>query len=157
MAVFPRSPLLFLCILLGSFSSEVQAQSALSLGLVTGTHVNLRAGPGGTFEVLAQLSKGEKVQILAVQGDWFAIPLPEPVSAFVHSKYLEVQGEQGRVRGDRIRVRAGPGLSSTSFGFLSAAEKVRVRSIKADWIEIQPPGFCRGWVHRSYVTLLEEP
>lgn len=119
--------------------------------------MNVRAGPGGTFEVLAQLSKRERVQILSVQGEWFAVPLPEPVSAYIHSSYLEIQAEQGRVRGDRVRVRAGPGLSSASFGLLSAGETVRVRSVKADWVEIQPPGFCRGWVHRSFVTILEEP
>ena len=126
------------------------------LGLVTGSGVNLRAGPGGTYEILTQLSKQSKIQVLAVMGEWYAVPLPEPVSAYVRRDHLAVEDAWGVARADRVHVRAGPGLGSSSFGFLSAGEKVRVRSIKGDWVEIQPPGFCRGWVHRLYVTFLEQ-
>lgn len=134
--------------------SEAPSQ-LVSLGLVTGNHVNLRAGPGGSYEILSQFQKQTALQILAVEGEWYAVPLPEPVSAYVHRDYLTVEGDGATARGNRVHVRAGPGLGSSSLGFLSSGEKVRVRGMKGEWVEVQPPGFCRGWIHRSYVALLE--
>lgn len=127
-----------------------------SLGLVTGDRVNLRAGPGGSYEVIHRFHRRAKLQILARQRDWYAVPLPDSVPAFVHRDFLRIEPDgQARVRGDRVHVRAGPGLGSASYGFLSGGERVRPWGERGEWMAIQAPGFCRGWVHRSYITVLE--
>lgn len=126
------------------------------LGLVTGDHVNLRAGPGVSTEVLHQFSRRAKVQVLARQGDWLAVPLPDSIPAFVRRDYLQTDSQGTvRVRGERVHVRAGPGLGSASYGVLSDGELVWPWYERGEWVAIQAPGFCRGWIHRSYVTVLE--
>lgn len=127
-----------------------------SVGLVTGDRVNLRAGPGVSYEVVHRFFRREKVQILAQHGDWYAVPLPDSVPAFVHRDFLQPQPDGwAAVQGDQVHVRAGPGLGSASYGFLSRAERVRCWDDRGEWRAIQAPGFCRGWIHRSYVTVLE--
>ena len=138
---------------------SVQAEEKLEpplLGLITGQRVNLRAGPGASYEVLHQFPHREKVQILAIQGDWYAVPLPDSVPAFVFKEYLQIESDPwASVRVEKLHVRAGPSLGSASLGFLRQGERVRLWTPQGEWQAIQAPGFCRGWVHRSYVTLLE--
>lgn len=117
--------------------------------------MNLRAGPSGSAEILFQLPRRARVQVLAAQGEWYAVPLPEPVHGYIHRRYLQRELEWGVVRGDRVYVRAGPGMGSSSFGTVSEGERLRVRGEQGAWVQVQPPGFCRGWVHRSFVTLIE--
>lgn len=45
-------------------------------GEVTGERVNVRAGPGTETPIIAQLSKGQAVQVLSRRGNWLRIRLP---------------------------------------------------------------------------------
>lgn len=123
---------------------------------MTGDRVNLRAGPGDSYEVVHQFARRAKIQVLARQADWYAVPLPDSVPAYVRRDFLQrEEGGWAHVRGDRVQVRAGPGLGSARYGFLSDGDRVRPWDERGEWMAIQAPGFCRGWIHRSYVTALE--
>ena len=122
-------------------------------GLVTGSGVNLRSGPGRSYEILLQLARLSKLNVLAEQGSWYAVALPEGVPAYVHREYVgEAVEGWAPVKAERLQVRARPSGSATVWGALSALEKVRVLGSYGEWIKIQPPPFCRGWVHKEYVT-----
>ncbi len=127
------------------------------IGLVTGSGVNLRSGPGRSYEILLQLARTSKLHVLAEQGSWFAVALPEGVPAYIHRSLVgEVVKGWAPVEGQQVQVRVRPSDGATSWGALSAPERVRVLDAAGDWIKIQPPPFCRGWVHREYVTFLQK-
>jgi len=60
------------------------------------------------------------------------------------------------VKGQRVRVRARPSDGATSWGTLSDSDRVRVLGSYGDWIQIQPPPFCRGWVSKEYVAFIQK-
>ena len=133
-----------------------QAASFPFAGLVTGSGVNLRSGPGRSYEILLQLARRSKLRVVGEQGPWFSVALPEGIPAYIQRTYVgETAQGWAPVRGERVQVRVRPSDGATSWGTLSAPEKVRVLGSYGDWIQIQPPPFCRGWVHKEYVTFLE--
>ena len=126
------------------------------LGLITGEGVHLRAGPGRSYEVLLRLPRGTKLHVLEQRGTWYAVSLPEGIPAYVHRSYLDQTEEGwGQVKGQRVQVRVHPSDEATSWGAVSAPERVRVLGSHADWVRIQPLPFCRGWVHADFVTFLQ--
>lgn len=128
------------------------------IGLVTGSGVNLRSGPGRSYEILLQLARGSKLRVLERRQDWFAVSLPETVPAYIYRTYLgELEaGGWAAVKGERVQVRVRPSETATSWGEISSPERVHVMGTYGDWIQIQPPSFCRGWVSAGYVTFLQK-
>ncbi len=125
------------------------------MGLVTGDRVNLRANPTPSAEVLFQLSKGTKVDVLEKKGAWYALPLPPQAAVFVAVSFLQIkEGAPAEVKGHRVQLRSGPGQAFASLGVLEENQTVQVRKIVGQWAEIAPPAFCRGWVSELYLTYL---
>ena len=141
-----------------SVSSAVIPEEAPFVGLVTGERVNCRAGPGLSFEVMIQLSKGEHLFVWKRKGSWYSVQLPVETPVYVSRGLVTIlpQEKVAVVKGSSLHVRAGPGISYTSLGRLPRDTVVMVRQVLNEWVEIQPPDFCRGWIHRAYVTFLRE-
>lgn len=128
------------------------------VGLVTGSGVNLRSGPGRSYEILLQLARGSELRVLERRQDWFAVSLPETVPAYIYRAYLGLPGPEGwaGVKGEHVQVRVRPSESATSWGEISSPERVRVLGTHGDWVQVQPPSFCRGWVSAEYLAFLQE-
>lgn len=124
---------------------------------MTGSGVNLRAGPGRSYEILLQLARGSKLRVLERRRDWLAVVLPETVPAYLHRSFVG-EPEQGwaAVKGEHVQVRVRPSDAATSWGEVSSPERVRVLGTHGDWVQIQPLSFCRGWVSAEYVVLLQK-
>ena len=126
-------------------------------GLVTGSGVNLRSGPGRSYEILLQLARGSKLRVLERRQSWVGVALPENIPAYLHRSYVgdPVEG-WATVKGQNIQVRVRPSEGATSWGEISSPERVRVTGTHGDWVKIQPPSFCRGWVSAEFVTFLQK-
>ena len=74
--------------------SDTISGTALGLGTVTGSSVNVRCNPNTNAEVNATLVAGEQVIVLAKEGDWYRISL-NGITGFVSSAYmtLDTSGE----------------------------------------------------------------
>ena len=118
--------------------------------------MSLRAGPGRSYEILSALPKGSKVHVTGEKGPWYSIRLPAEVPAYLHKNFVS-PAEEGwaQVRGERVHVRVSGSAAATSWGTLSAPQRVRVGGQQGEWLKIQPPVFCRGWIHRDYVAFLQ--
>ena len=151
------APLLLLALCL--FPDAALCEQAVHFpfaGLVTGSGVNLRSGPGLSYEILLQLARMSKLRVLGEQGPWFSVELPEGIPAYIHRAFVgETVEGWALVKGERVQVRVRPSDGATSWGALSEPDKVRVLGSYGEWIKIQPPPFCRGWVHKEYVTFME--
>ena len=58
-------------------------------GTVTKDKVNVRARADKNAEVVAQLAKGDSVEVLDRKGDWLKITLPASAKCYVASKFLD--------------------------------------------------------------------
>ena len=57
--------------------------------VTNGGRLNLRTGAGMSFEIIDQLRPGEEVTVIASEGDWYEVIVPEK-KGYVHSDYLEL-------------------------------------------------------------------
>lgn len=141
----------------GSFVSveeELRFEAKPAVGLVTGERVNVRASSSLSSEVISQLPRGSEVQVLSIREGWYKIRLPFSVSVYVAKAFLQLEEGKAKVVGSQVQVRAGAGRAFTSLGFLSEGERVGIRRVMGEWVEIDPPPSCAGWVHSKYVELL---
>ncbi|MEW6092709.1 MAG: SH3 domain-containing protein [Chloroflexota bacterium] len=136
------------------------------------TQVNVRSGPGTTYESLGLLDTDETVQVNLQNetGAWYRILYPAAPDGFgwVAAQYVSLPegsevprdvtptpaGPTGRVL-IRLNVRSGPGTTFETLGMLEADTIVvlAAKNATASWFQIEyPPGSEeRGWVTAQYV------
>ena len=64
-------------------------QAAEQTGSITGNAVNLRAGPGTSYQRLAYLYRGDAVAVTGKSGDWYAVRYAGK-SGYVYGSYVSV-------------------------------------------------------------------
>jgi uncharacterized protein YraI len=134
--------------------------------------VNVRSGPGISYDSLGQLDAGVNVQVFARDetGAWFQILFPASPGGigWVTAQYVTIPsgtvvpfqatptpaGPMGRVI-QRLNVRSGPGTTYKSLGLLEpgAAVFLSGKNSSASWFQIDfssgPGG--HGWVTAQYI------
>ncbi len=146
-----------------------------TLILINGTltiKVNVRSGPGTTYDSLGQLEAGGNVLVIAqdVTATWYQIRYPaSPAgSGWVTAQYIKIPagtqvpllptptpaGPAGRVI-QRLNVRSGPGTTFSSIGILEPGTSVSLKgkNATASWLQIDYPSGpeANGWVTAQYI------
>ena len=129
-------------------------------GEVTDNSVNIRAGANLNYEILGKLKKGVRIAILDSAYGWHEIVLPEDCVVWIYKDYVSTRvipsaGKRaaGVVTGDSVRIRAKPGLKCTVLSKADKGDRVNVVDSKGDWIAIEAPDSCTGWVFADYVKI----
>ena len=115
----------------------------------TADNVNVRSRADKNAEVVAQLSKGESVEVLDQKGDWYRITLPATAKCYVSGKFIK----DGASIGDAVNVRCGPGTNFKDVGKLTKGEKVEVVEAGSEWTQIKPTAHCTGWVAKEFIEI----
>lgn len=119
---------------------------------VLANQVNIRAGHGLNFEILGQLNKDASVTVVGERYGWYKIKLPKEALSFVHKRYID----NGVVKANRLRVRAGKGINYNVLGILKKAQAVSVLEEDGDWLRIVPPDNCFGWINKEFLRLSKQ-
>ena len=62
---------------------------------INALNVNLRAGPGTKYAIVGQVSKPDKIHIVAEEEDaWYKITPPKNIAGWVHSSQLRFSAEE---------------------------------------------------------------
>ncbi len=61
--------------------------------LVTGSAVNLRKGPSTKDATIGRARKGDRLQVVGEQGDWYEVRLASGAPAFLSSKFARRDGD----------------------------------------------------------------
>lgn len=120
---------------------------------VTKDKVNVRARADKNSELVAQLAKGDGVEVLDRKGDWLKIVLPVNADCYVAAKFIK----DGAATGDAVNIRCGPGTNYKDVGKLSRGEKVTVVAEKGEWIQIKATPHCSGWIAAEFVEIMPTP
>ncbi|MFB6802752.1 SH3 domain-containing protein [Peribacillus butanolivorans] len=158
--------------LVGKKSDSNQVKQESGQGIITGSSVRVRTGPGTTFQTVGSITKGTAVDIIEKNENWIQIKHAE-IEGWVSSDYLKLtkasenaveretkqkkeESEQSVQTGvtlvDRLNVRSEPSKSSASLGKLNKNTMVTVYRIENEWVEIDFQG-SHGWVAESYIEL----
>jgi len=149
-----------LCVaFLAAAASAQTARPAGSFqGVLTGTNVYVRSGPGGPGAYpCAKLSKPDQVTVVDKLDDWYKIPPPPGCHSAIRKTYVEVDSatKTGTVTGDNVWVRAAGVLRGSNFYTLqfrlSKGDRVRVIGDAGDYYKIASPPGAYFWISARYV------
>jgi uncharacterized protein YgiM (DUF1202 family) len=127
-------------------------------GTVLRDRCNIRSRPTTTAEVVAQVSRGDVLNVLerksATDGgkpmDWLRVTLPATAKCYVSAKLVT----DGVVNAASVYVRCGAGTSFKDVGKLAKGDKVEVVEAKGEWLQIKPTAQCTGWISAELVDAL---
>lgn len=69
-------------------ADKTESVAAIIKGVINGSDINLREGPGKDYDVVCQVNKGDKVEILGSEPEWFKIKTSNGVNGWVYSTYV---------------------------------------------------------------------
>lgn len=128
-------------------------------GIITASVLNVRYTPGG--KVIGSLTKGSKVKLWRLEGDWYHIysPIKGYKQAYVHKNYVSLNNaasnnnKYGMVTASALNVRAGAGTNYRVIGQLQNGAKVRLDKKVGNWWSIYF-GNHGGFVSADYIKLV---
>lgn len=112
-----------------------QAQAAK--GVITGSVVNVRSGPGSSYTIDGNLLKDTEVEVIESQNDWYKISKGSLVG-WVSSSLLQVtQTEQVKVTGELVNLRSGPSTGYDRVAQASKGDILTLLGTSDEWYQVK--------------------
>ena len=116
-------------------------QEVLGVAFVTASALRLRSGAGTDTATLDYASQNEVVVLLARIGDWYKVNYNLQIG-FMHKNHLRTASREnvelgyGRVTGDRVNVRSGPGTGHSALTKANGGDKAYIIGVNAGWYKV---------------------
>ena len=140
-------------------SASADGTMAYGAATVAGPALNLRTGPGTTYDILTQLNEGDIVVILErTNSDWYHINY-HGVVGYVNAQYLrdvlvaENFNAQGKITGDAVNLRSKPTTSSDLLGTYLEGTVMTVIGINSGWYKVKHDGKT-GYIRSDYMDII---
>jgi uncharacterized protein YgiM (DUF1202 family) len=136
-------------------AASENAEEKLTLGEVTASNVNVRAGNSTNHRIVCVATKGDQVLIASESGDFFKILAPKSAQCWVACQYVKKEGESGTVTGHGINLRPTPDTSHAVIGQVEFGQTVRIvgQDSMGTWFRIEPPKGVYAFVAKKFVTV----
>ena len=143
---------------------------------VTGSQVNVRSGPGVSYDVLGSVSRGTILEVTdCSNSDWYAISYGGRVG-YISASYVtledvsypaavipdagasaqsggsSVSGSSGTISGSYVRFRKGPSSNSEILGEYSQGKALTILGTSGDWTACIIDG-QEGFVYSQFVSV----
>jgi uncharacterized protein YgiM (DUF1202 family) len=156
--------LITLVFLASAFVPMMQAKAASDdTAFVSVSKLNLRKGPGLTYEVMQLLDRGDELTVLEVSSDksWSKVETSDGKIGWVYNLYLQAgnaEPSEGTVIVDLLNLRVGPGSGYRIVEVLELGDEVSVlgRSLHSDWLEVEAESGKGGWVFSPFVAVSKD-
>ncbi|MBQ6796088.1 MAG: SH3 domain-containing protein [Clostridia bacterium] len=123
-------------------------------GTVTADLLNVRSSTTTTSDVLTKVSRGSEVEIVASDGVWYRILLPDGREGFVKTEYVTANPAVfGVVTASELFVRASTGTLSTALTTLPYGTVVELLAYDGYWYKISYRNGQKGYVSADYISL----
>ncbi len=149
-----------ICVLVSTFTSMYAIAAESNTGTVTGSVVNVRSGPGTSYGIVTQVSRGTTVTVLSEAGGWYKIEV-KGKEGYIIAEYLSVnagqapgpttEAFQGTVTGSVVNVRSGPGTSYSIISQLKKGASITIIATLDGWYKISING-GEGYICSDYVS-----
>ncbi|HEX3032853.1 MAG TPA: NlpC/P60 family protein [Bacillota bacterium] len=140
---------LLCCLVLTCFAGIASA-AASGGAKVTASGVNLRSGPGTTYKVKANLTKGQSLVVLGQEGSWYKVSAGSTVG-WVKKDFITVTPPALAVNAAGVNLRTGPGTTYKVKATLTKGTKVTVLQQQGIWCKVSTPAKTVGWVTKQYL------
>lgn len=136
----------------------------VKVGRVTASRVNMRIGPGTSYNSLKKLEKNTGVYILGQSGNWYSVQTGQ-LKGYVHKDYIQQTGTQkvnggsdaaGRgVTTGSVRLRKGSNTDSAIIATLKKDTELILYGKKDGWYSVKTSDGTEGFVSSKYVKVTE--
>jgi uncharacterized protein YgiM (DUF1202 family) len=131
-------------------------------GVITGSNVNVRSGPGTNYYPVTRLQRNDRVRVLGEEFGWTKIEPPADCYSLIDKQFVDKDehvdkngDDTGVVNGDDVIIRAGSDLVNKHYAHqskLSRGAKVAILGEnEAGFYKIKPPAGVALWIHKDYV------
>ena len=151
-------------LLVSSMATGVHAAStrlATNVATVDASALRLRSAPSTSGNTLAYASRGEYVVIHGKTGQWYHVSY-NLTDGYMHESYLTTYSRRnvelgyGRVSGNSVNVRSGPGTSHSSLARASSGEEAYIIGFNNQWYKVIYNSHI-GYIRSDYLDLTEIP
>lgn len=133
------------------FTIPVLAQEE---GVVNGSIVNVRQGPGTNYAATAQVKDGQALYILSSQNNWFKVRLHTGAEGWIRSDLVDRVIKNVQVTGSTLNLRTGPGTNYNKAGEVSAGQILPVIAEQNSWYKVRISGLGYAWVAGWYTEVV---
>lgn len=142
-------------------ASAAQADLTTHIATVSASALRLRSGPSTESSTLDYAANGEYVSIKGKTGSWYKVSY-NLTDGYMHESHLllhdvkNVELGYGRVSGNKVNIRSGPGTSYTAVALGNAGDKAYVIGFNRQWYKVIY-GDKIGYIRSDYLQLTEIP
>ena len=142
-------------------ASAAQADLTTHIATVSASALRLRSGPSTESSTLDYAANGEYVSIKGKTGSWYKVSY-NLTDGYMHESHLllhdakNVELGYGRVSGNKVNIRSGPGTSYTAVARGNAGDKAYVIGFNRQWYK-GIYGDKIGYIRSDYLQLTEIP
>lgn len=142
-------------------ASAAQADLTTHIATVSASALRLRSGPSTESSTLDYAANGEYVSIKGKTGSWYQVSY-NLTDGYMHESHLllhdakNVELGYGRVSGNKVNIRSGPGTSYTAVARGNAGDKAYVIGFNRQWYKVIY-GDKIGYIRSDYLQLTEIP
>lgn len=152
------------------------ASASQNTGYINAYNVNMRSGPGSSYQVLACLTKGTQLTINSTANSyWYSVTV-NGTTGYVYSQYItanstgsttptvtptpapaevtptpDTSGAAGYISGNSVHFRSGPSSGYTILGTYNYGKQLTIKSYSGDWVQVVIDNRI-GYVYKTYVS-----
>jgi N-acetylmuramoyl-L-alanine amidase len=118
--------------------------------------LNVRLGPGLSYNVMGQMQKGSTLTVIGQKNSWYQVRLAGNKIGWVASWLVEhnaatTTNASVALASTSLAVRQYGSSTAKQLGSLSAGSSVKILYTQGSWSQIEYKGGA-GWVHSAYLT-----
>ena len=131
------------------------------VAFVTASALRLREAPSTASRTLDYAQNAEVVILLEKAGAWYKV-IYDLQTGYMHADHLKTMTREdaelgyGRLNGDQVKLRSGPGTNHTILAITSLNETAYIIGINDGWFKVIY-GDKIGYIRSDYVDLTEVP
>lgn len=119
--------------------------------------INVRSGPGLSYDVIDQLKQNDRVEVIASSGEWFQVKYKDRtgwVASWLtasENKSATTQATEIISQTDALNFREQPSVDAPILARMNAGDKAILLSRNGEWLHVQFNG-VNGWVYAQYTS-----
>lgn len=155
--MFLKKGILLFIIILGAFATYQTTPVVADEAIIKVDHLNVRAGPGTTYDRIGKVHTNETFTILEEKENWLKIQQSSN-NGWVAKWLTKVRKDEKAhssshySKYDYLRIRSTPGLDGKVRGYLMKGDRVQPQEKQEKWLRIEK-GNVKGWVHGDYLSM----
>jgi len=143
--------------------------SDIPMGRISVSAANIRTGPSTNYRIIVTLHRGDIVQLISTENDWYKIKLSNNHEGYCYNTLIDVITEPDNDSGDGTNgndedkveayinvsganVRSGPGTGHRVIATLTRGQMVEVLDDENNWSEVIIPDGRQGYIFSSLLT-----